>query len=113
MLNHAHTAILSYGLSKYNYAPGLDHKLLVSNNLWSESQVDINHISKNSCLIGDPSKILVVDQTFGDMSVKYGSASSQTFTAMLSAALTENPQATIYVKTHPEVSYGKKSGYLT
>jgi capsular polysaccharide export protein len=32
---------------------------------------------------------------------------------MLSAALADNPEATIYVKTHPEVGSGKKSGYLT
>ena len=32
---------------------------------------------------------------------------------MLQAALDENPQATIYVKTHPEVSSGRKGGYLT
>jgi capsular polysaccharide export protein len=32
---------------------------------------------------------------------------------MLAAALDENPQATVYVKTHPEVSSGRKGGYLT
>src|SRR5690606_21510014 len=32
---------------------------------------------------------------------------------MLSAALAENPHATIYVKTHSEVTSGRKGGYLT
>lgn len=81
-------------LSKYNHAPD---------------------ILKNAFFAEDATfqRVLVVDQTIGDMSVKYGSATSRTFTQMLSAALAENPQATIYVKTHPEVSSGKKSGYLT
>jgi len=58
-------------------------------------------------------KVLVVDQTFGDMSVALGGATAATFDAMLAAALAENPQATVYVKTHPEVSSGRKGGYLT
>jgi capsular polysaccharide export protein len=58
-------------------------------------------------------KVLVVDQTFGDMSVALGGATAATFNMMLAATLAENPEATIYVKTHPEVSSGKKSGYLT
>jgi capsular polysaccharide export protein len=32
---------------------------------------------------------------------------------MLSSALNENPLATIYLKTHPEVTSGRKKGYLT
>ncbi len=86
-----HSLLLRNGVGKYNNA-----------GKWSNIQ------SKNEAFI-----VLVVDQTFGDMSVKYGGATSQTFTEMLSTALAENPHATIYVKTHPEVSSGKKSGYLT
>jgi len=91
-LNITLKLVIENKLSKYNSAPDI---LFESNHL---------KFKKN---------ILVVDQTFGDMSVKYGGATSQTFTEMLSAALAENPVATIYVKTHPEVSSGKKSGYLT
>jgi len=57
--------------------------------------------------------VLVIDQTAGDMSVLLGGASEGTFTAMLAAARAENPQAIIYVKTHPEVTSGRKRGYLT
>src|SRR3546814_7531087 len=32
---------------------------------------------------------------------------------MLAAARAEHPEATIYVKTHPEVSSGRKAGYLS
>ncbi|WP_439114016.1 capsular polysaccharide biosynthesis protein [Hydrogenophaga sp.] len=58
-------------------------------------------------------RVLVVDQTAGDLSVALGGANADTFAAMLAAARAENPQATVYVKTHPEVTSGRKGGYLT
>lgn len=57
-------------------------------------------------------RILVIDQTVGDCSVTFGAADRTTFDAMLAAARSENPSATIYVKTHPEVSANYKAGYL-
>lgn len=57
--------------------------------------------------------VLVVDQTVGDLSVSFGEANSLIFTEMLATALAENPLATIYVKSHPEVLSGRKKGYLT
>lgn len=59
------------------------------------------------------SKVLLVDQTYGDMSVVYGNACAESFSDMLQKALADNPGATIFVKTHPEVSSGRKKGYLT
>jgi capsular polysaccharide export protein len=112
-LTQARTEILTNGLSKYNHAPNLAKKLLSNSHSLTECQPDIRFKTNDSYLSGDRKKILVVDQTFGDMSVQYGGATRQIFTEMLSAALAENPEATIYVKTHPEVSSGKKSGYLT
>jgi capsular polysaccharide export protein len=112
-LTQARTEILLHGLSKYNHAPSLAKKSLSNSHLLTDSQVDITHKNNDGFFSNNRNNILVVDQTFGDMSVKYGGASSQAFTQMLSAALAENPEATIYVKTHPEVSSGKKSGYLT
>ncbi|WP_145607145.1 capsular polysaccharide biosynthesis protein [Yersinia intermedia] len=56
--------------------------------------------------------VLVVDQTFGDMAVKYGNASAADFEAMLDAALNENPQAEVWLKIHPDVLQGKKAGYF-
>lgn len=88
----ARAALLQAGLSKYNHAPDLPPDALRA---------------------GDVQRVLVVDQTAGDMSVALGGASAQCFADMLQAALDENPQATIYVKTHPEVSSGRKGGYLT
>ncbi|SSW66976.1 hypothetical protein AGI3411_02856 [Achromobacter agilis] len=87
----ARDLIIAKGLSKYNLAPDLQ-------------------------ALPGPVKgprILVVDQTVGDASVGFGLASSESFAQMLQAAREENPGATIYVKTHPEVSGGSKQGYLS
>ncbi len=96
--------LLAHNLSKYNHTLEVEQKS--QNSYLCSSSLSIVNKHTNDC-------VLVVDQTFGDMSVNYGGATSKTFTEMLSAALSENPHATIYVKTHPEVSVGRKSGYLT
>lgn len=84
--------IFSHKLSKYNHAPDFNVGLLK---------------------FDDIASVLVVDQTYGDMSIVYGDASEESFADMLYAALAENPKATIYIKTHPEVTSGRKKGYLT
>ncbi|WP_242513145.1 hypothetical protein [Halochromatium salexigens] len=58
-------------------------------------------------------RILIVDQTFGDMSVQLGGATADSFAAMVAAARAEHPHATLYIKTHPEVRSGRKRGYLS
>lgn len=87
----ARAAVAAARLSKYNHAPPLR----------------IDRLRP-----ADTRRVLVIDQTAGDLSVLLGSASAESFTAMLAAARAENPDATIYVKTHPEVSAGRKGGYL-
>ena len=57
--------------------------------------------------------MLVVDQTMGDASIAGGLASLATFARMLAAARAENPDAEMLVKTHPEVTSGRKKGYLS
>lgn len=92
---YAKSLILQHGLSKYNHASP-------ANPLPAPA--------------GHPAfapRVLVVDQTFGDVSVSLGGANEQTFASMLSAALLRHPEAIVYVKTHPEVSGGHKKGYLT
>lgn len=86
--------ILQHHLSKYNHAPELsdDHPLR------SPSK---------------PETVLIIDQTFGDMAIQYGGADASTFELMFQTALNENPQADLWVKTHPDVLCGKKQGYLT
>ncbi len=88
----AKNIISSKLLSKYNNSPCLPYSHLRSN---------------------DFQRVLVIDQTVGDMSVVLGEADSRSFAAMLDSAQKENPNATVYVKTHPEVSSGRKRGYLT
>jgi capsular polysaccharide export protein len=56
--------------------------------------------------------VLVVDQTWGDMSVVLGLASEASFRDMLDAACRDNPGAEVVVKGHPDVLGGKKRGYL-
>ena len=87
----ARQRIAEEGLSKYNLAPDLSA----------------------ASFLRDGPRVLIVDQTIGDASVKYGLASTESFSKMLAAARRENPDATLYIKTHPEVSRGTKRGYLS
>ncbi len=91
-VQRARRLILDHYLSKYNHMP------LASSDLFCAT---------------DRKRVLVVDQTFGDLSIRYGAADEGSFRAMLDAACAENPNARIYVKTHPETSSGRKRGYLT
>lgn len=60
-----------------------------------------------------PNVVLVVDQTYGDVSVTKGNAGADSFQAMLNQAVQENPDAEIWVKVHPDVLCGKKKGYFS
>lgn len=56
--------------------------------------------------------VLVIDQVFGDMSISYGLADRSSFENMLQAALLENPNSTIIVKTHPDILTRTKQGHF-
>jgi len=56
--------------------------------------------------------VVVVDQTAGDASVEGGLAGPSNFETMLAAAVSENPEARVVAKLHPEVIAGTKRGYL-
>ena len=58
-------------------------------------------------------KVLVVDQSYGDMAIAKGWGSDRTFADMLEDAKRENPDADILVKTHPDTMTGKRGGYYT
>lgn len=93
LLSRAHGAmefILRERISKYNHAPVLQRPL------------------PGEC----PQKVLVIDQTLNDASVSCGLADAQTFADMLRAALEENPEADVIIKTHPDVLAGKKRGWF-
>jgi len=85
--------IVKYEISKYN------------NTLDLPSQIKE--------LLQKEESILLVDQTYNDMSVILGGADQNTFKEMLYSALEENPKALIVIKTHPDVIKGKKRGFLT
>jgi len=87
----ARDQILANGLSKYNLAPDLQ-------------ALRGPAISK---------RVLIVDQTVGDVSIKYGLANDTSFVEMLQLARETHPDAVLYIKTHPEVSGGAKQGYLS
>ncbi len=57
--------------------------------------------------------VLVIDQTRDDASVIHGGMDESRFVSMLDAAIAENPNAHIVVRTHPDVVGGRKKGYLT
>lgn len=86
--NRVRTQVVAQRLSKYNHAP-------------------------DTCPWNDNvERVLVIDQTFDDMSVKGALADKASFHRMLHAALRENPAAEIVVKTHPDVLAGYREGYL-
>lgn len=64
-----------------------------------------NHQPIRDVLIGKRKrKILVVDQVYGDASISLGMATEDTFFVMLKAAVEENPDADIIIKTHPDTN---------
>ncbi|OTQ71671.1 MULTISPECIES: capsular polysaccharide biosynthesis protein [unclassified Gilliamella] len=85
--------ITEFELTKYNHAVNFS---------------GFNELSKEK-----NEKVLVVDQTLGDMAVQLGGANTETFSIMLETAIKENPDSTIYVKTHTDVINKHKKGYLT
>ncbi|WP_440903305.1 capsular polysaccharide biosynthesis protein [Catenovulum sp. SX2] len=106
-------------LSNDEFVSNREHQNLLSRvQAFRQSLID-NQITKYN-LCGqveqapslDENAVLVVDQTFGDLSVEYSYASADSFKQMLQAAIDENPSATIYVKAHPDVLLGKKTGFV-
>ncbi|ACY18423.1 capsular polysaccharide biosynthesis protein [Haliangium ochraceum] len=55
-------------------------------------------------------RVLVVDQTQGDLSITHGLADVERFGAMLDAAMCEHAEAEILVKVHPDVVAGHRRG---
>ena len=74
-----------------------------------------NHQPIYAPQIGAPGrkKVLVVDQTFADMSIIKGLADEKTFKIMLEKAIEENPGADIIVKTHPDTMAGTSACYYS
>jgi capsular polysaccharide export protein len=56
--------------------------------------------------------VLVVDQTSGDLSIRWGLADAASFQRMLAAALANHPHCRVLLKIHPDVAAGRKRGHL-
>lgn len=76
------------------------------------------HLSKYSAVdpalsCPEPGYVLVIDQTRGDASVRYGGADANTFREMLYWARQDHPGTRIVIKTHPETARGLRPGYFS
>ncbi|QLC21813.1 capsular polysaccharide biosynthesis protein [Parasphingopyxis sp. CP4] len=83
--------IVETGLSKTNSAPRLDDRLLPAT---------------------DQKRVLVVDQTLGDVAIEAGLADTARFAEMLAVAKRDEPDAEIIVRRHPAVAAGLKKGCI-
>jgi capsular polysaccharide export protein len=81
--------IKQYQLSKYNHAPILH----------------LNTADKKL-------NVLIVDQSMNDQSIRFSGASSASFQQMLQSAISTYPEATIWIKQHPDVVAKKRKGHF-
>ena len=87
--NHSLELIKKFKISKYNQG------LLVNENYFKNSIRD---------------KVLVIDQNKDDLSIKYGLGEEYHINEIIDIAISENPNAEVYVKIHPDViNFKKKS----
>lgn len=76
------------------------------------SKYNINSTPEESA--NDESQfVLVVDQTVGDQSVRYGGMQPEDFNDMLKLAVAEHTAEKVLVKVHPDVIAGRREGYLS
>lgn len=85
------THMLAASIGKYNAAPEADPDMLG---------------------LKDSPLVIVLDQTVNDKSVQYGLADVSNFRQALESAISENNDADVRIKIHPDVWTGKKKGYL-
>ena len=87
---NAMALIRTHQLSKYNHAPVL--------------ALELNPAKKN---------VLIVDQSMNDQSIRFSGASSASFQHMLKTAIASHPDATIWIKQHPDVVASKRKGHFS
>ena len=70
--------------------------------------------SAEAVSLGKSSKaVLILDQTYGDASVRDGLTPDGAFEQMVQHALEHYPNSPIWIKSHPDVIQGRKKGYLS
>ena len=79
--------------------------------LWRAERVSKYNGARETIPPSDPF-VLVVDQTLGDLSIRFGMADGSSFQRMLQAALDNHPHCSVLLKIHPDVAAGRKRGYL-
>ncbi|MDD5159927.1 MAG: hypothetical protein PHI47_07755 [Sulfuricurvum sp.] len=85
--NKAMALIRKHRISKYNNTPDIAEDYFENNGQM---------------------RILIIAQTSGDESLRYGMTDQFSTNTMIKAAIEENPKAEIYLKIHPDVLSGKK-----
>ncbi len=95
--------LVSANITKYNFN---------SINQTTTTKLAASLQSRENGMSTPKPKVLVVDQTRDDASVRYGAMDANGFNAMLQAAISENRDAQIIVKVHPDVISGRRKGYL-
>jgi capsular polysaccharide export protein len=79
---------------------------------WRQGRLSkYNHAREQAAQLAEPF-VLVVDQTWGDASIRHGLADEASFQRMLQAALAEHPDKQILLKVHPDVVAGRKRGHF-
>lgn len=80
--------------------------------MWRRERVSkYNHARERQPPLQGPF-VLVVDQTAGDASIRYGMADAASFRRMLEAALAEHPGLPVVLKVHPDVIDGRKRAHF-
>ncbi|CAM2794736.1 capsular polysaccharide biosynthesis protein [Helicobacter burdigaliensis] len=79
--------IITHNISKYNHTPNVPPTYFTS--------------SKE--------KVLIISQTSGDLSLKYGLGDKFSTKDLINCAINENKDKEIYLKIHPDVLSGKKN----
>lgn len=80
---------------------------------WRTGHVSKYNHARDLTSEGMACEVLVVDQTYGDESIRCGkSDDTHSFAQMLEAALDEHPGQMVLIKTHPDVLAGRKRGHF-
>jgi len=87
------------------------HRAKALRHLWQAERVSKYNGARETLPPSEPF-VLVVDQTRGDLSLRYGMADGESFARMLQTALANHPHCTVLLKIHPDVAAGRKRGYL-
>ena len=80
---------------------------------WRTARVSKYNHARERAPEGMARGVLVVDQTYGDESIRCGRGDdAHSFAQMLDAALDEHPGRSVLIKTHPDVIAGRKRGHF-